>query len=621
MSLTQALLSSSAGLRVAQAGLAVISSNIANAETPGYVRKTLGQTTTVGAGVGAGVRVDAINRELDDYVLRQLRTETAGGSYADLRARFYDRVQLLFGQPGGDGTLEANFNDFASSLQALSTSPESPSARAGVLNAAQVFAQKLNAMGAGVQGLRADAELGLADSVALANEAMQQIASINSRLGSSSTSDTAAVVLKDQRDRYINQLSQLMDVRVLPSGDNQVTVFTNSGIQLVGTQAARLQFEPQGSMSADAQWNADPSLSSLGSVNLVSPSGDSVDLLASKSIRSGQIAALVEMRDKVLVEAQAQLDAIASGMARALSDHTTSGTPASAGIQNGFDLDLAGLLGGNSIQVTYTDVGSGEERTVTLMRVDDPSVLPLGNGVTADPNDQVFGIDFSGGMASVATQIGLALGAGFTVSNPSGNVLRVLDDGGVTIGMDAMAATKTATGFAGGDLELPFFLDGAGAFSGRITSGGSQTVGLAGRLAVNSALFSDPSRLVAYSTTPPTAAGDTTRPDFLLARLTQSTMLFASDTGIGSATAPAQTTLQGFLREIISHQGAAAANASSLKQGQDMVVNALQERLEETSGVSIDEEMAHLLQLQAAYAANARVMQAVKEMLDILSKL
>jgi flagellar hook-associated protein 1 FlgK len=197
----------------------------------------------------------------------------------------------------------------------------------------------------------------------------------------------------------------------------------------------------------------------------------------------------------------------------------------------------------------------------------------------------------------------------------------VLDDAGVTVDMDAMAATKTATGFSGSGLELPFFLDGAGAFSGGISASGSQQVGLAGRLAVNPALFSDPSRLIAYSTTPPTSAGDTTRPDFLLKQLTQATMLFSGESGIGSTAAPAQTTLQGFLREIISHQGAAASNASSLKQGQDMVVNALNARLEETSGVSIDEEMAHLLQLQAAYAANARVMQAVKEMLDILSRL
>ena len=89
MSLTQALATSVSGLRTTQAGLALIASNIANAETPGYVRKTLTQTTTAAGGVGVSVRAAAINRELDQFLQRQLRVESSGGAYADLRAQFY----------------------------------------------------------------------------------------------------------------------------------------------------------------------------------------------------------------------------------------------------------------------------------------------------------------------------------------------------------------------------------------------------------------------------------------------------------------------------------------------------------------------------------------------------
>ena len=63
-------------------------------------------------------------------------------------------------------------------------------------------------------------------------------------------------------------------------------------------------------------------------------------------------------------------------------------------------------------------------------------------------------------------------------------------------------------------------------------------------------------------------------------------------------------------------QGEAASNASSLAEGQDVVVNALQQRINEASGVNVDQEMANLIALQTAYGANARVMSAVKEMLD-----
>ena len=104
MSLTQALTTSLSGLRATQAGLSLIATNVANAQTPGYVRKSL-QLATTTAG-GSSVRIVGINRELDQYLQRQLRVETSGGSYADLRAQFYQRLQAVYGEPGSAAHLQ-----------------------------------------------------------------------------------------------------------------------------------------------------------------------------------------------------------------------------------------------------------------------------------------------------------------------------------------------------------------------------------------------------------------------------------------------------------------------------------------------------------------------------------
>src|SRR2546430_2391254 len=112
MSLTQALSTAASGLRVTQAGLSLIATNVANAQTPGYVRKTLGITTSTD-GAGGGVRIGAVNRELDQYLQRQLQVESAGGDYADLRANFYSRLQGLYGAPGSASSLETAFNNFS----------------------------------------------------------------------------------------------------------------------------------------------------------------------------------------------------------------------------------------------------------------------------------------------------------------------------------------------------------------------------------------------------------------------------------------------------------------------------------------------------------------------------
>ena len=84
MSLTQALSTALNGLNVAQAGLSITAGNIANAQTPGYVRKTAVPVETMAGPTAVGVQISTVNRILDQYVQAQLRTESAGASYADM---------------------------------------------------------------------------------------------------------------------------------------------------------------------------------------------------------------------------------------------------------------------------------------------------------------------------------------------------------------------------------------------------------------------------------------------------------------------------------------------------------------------------------------------------------
>src|ERR1700682_1093878 len=143
MSLGDALSIAMAGLRVNQAAMSLVSSNVANAETPGYVRKTVDQVTTNTGSTGSRVNVNGINRELDQYVQAQLRTETSGASFASLKSDFLQQLQGLYGDPNSTGTLESSFNALTTAVQALGTSPDSASAGIGVINAAQAVGGRL----------------------------------------------------------------------------------------------------------------------------------------------------------------------------------------------------------------------------------------------------------------------------------------------------------------------------------------------------------------------------------------------------------------------------------------------------------------------------------------------
>ena len=248
------------------------------------------------------------------------------------------------------------------------------------------------------------------------------------------------------------------------------------------------------------------------------------------------------------------------------------------------------------------------------------SVLPLSNSATVDPNDEVLGVDFSGGMSSVLAQLNGALGGtGLQFSNPSGSTLRVLNDGAANKATVTTASvTSTVSSLTSGDPQLPMFTDNGALYTGAITGNGSQSTGLAARISVNTALVGDPSRMVVYATNPQTPAGDTTRANLVLNQLSNASFSYSPQTGLGTSGAPFTGTLLNFAKQFISQQGESATAAKQLADGQDVVLNTLQTKMDSTSGVNMDEEMAHLLSLQNAYSANARVMSSIKQMYDAL---
>jgi flagellar hook-associated protein 1 FlgK len=618
MGLTQALRTSLSGLNATQTSIGIVAGNIANANTAGYVAQTATQVAVTSGNAGDSVRISQISRVLDQFVQTQLRSESSGGAYADLKANFYTQLQQIYGQPGTTTTLDSTFNDFTSAVQALSTSPNSAAAQSQAVSSAQALAQQLNNATTGIQTLRSQADQGIANDVQVINNALKQISNINGQLVGGNKDDTTAATLENQRDQYIDQVAKLMDVRVTQNTDNTVSVFTGSGAQLVSTQASQLQFSATGTITPTTQYNTDPSKSGLSTIMLVSPSGGTTDLVANGEIRSGELAGYLNMRDSVLVQAQTQVDAIAAGMSTALSDTTTAGTAVTSGTQNGFTADIANLSAGNTINISYADA-SNVQHTVTVMRVDDPTALPLSNSLTTDPNDTVVGVSFGGGYGSVATQLNAALSAtGLQFSNPSGSTLRVLDSGPGTITVNSVSTTTTATSFTG-STALPLFVDGNKTYTGAVTGTGAESVGYAGRIAVNAALIADPSKLVTYQ--PSTAAGDATRPNYIYDQLVNASLQYSPSTGIGGRASPYSGTLSDYMSQMVSMQSLAANAATNLKTGQDIVVSALQTRFNSTSAVNIDTEMSNLLSLQNSYGANARVMSTVKAMLDALMQM
>jgi flagellar hook-associated protein 1 FlgK len=613
MGLSQALSAALAGVNVTQQGLSVIAGNVANANTPGYVEESLQQVESATIGqAGVSVDTDGINRDLNTLLQNQLWTETSGDTYADTSAQIYQQLEQIYGTPGTSSSFSGIYDNFTSALQNLSSNPASSSAQTAVIGAAQEFAQNLNSMTTTIQQLRTQAEQGIASGVQTANTALQQIAQINQQL-EAAPSDSATATLEDQRDEDITQLSQLMNVNVVSGSNNQISVFTSTGQQLVGgVEASQLSFGNAGTLTASSLWNANPSQDGAGTITLTSPSGTQTDLIATNAIQSGQIGAYLQMRDSILPQAQNQLDELANQMSQSLSNQTTSGTAYTSGSQSGFSVDTSTLSPGNTVQLTYTD-SNNIQHMITLVSLGAGSRLPS-QDQSSNPDNQVIGVNFAGGMSSVVAQLNDALGTNLQFSN-SGTVLQVVNNGSGNV-VNSLSATSTVTSLTSGAAQLPLFTDGSQPISGAITSSGSQTTGLAGSIEVNPALVASPGSLVAYASD--TTAGDPTRPNFILNQLTNARLTYSPATGVGTPSSPYSGTLNDYMSQVVSQQSQASNAATNLQQGQDTVVSALQQRFNDQSGVNIDTEMSNLIALQNAYGANARVMTTVQQMMSTL---
>src|SRR5690606_10180010 len=100
-----------------------------------------------------------------------------------------------------------------------------------------------------------------------------------------------------------------------------------------------------------------------------------------------------------------------------------------------------------------------------------------------------------------ATQLQATLGSGFVVTNPSGDVLRVMDDGAAgSTDVVELKTRATVTSHQDAGLALSLFVDTGNADFTNSLDGDGQKLGFASRIAVNADLINDSRLMVQYET-------------------------------------------------------------------------------------------------------------------------
>jgi len=233
-SLTSVMSIGKSGLSAAQAAIAVTSENIANVDTTGYSRRTVSFAEayvvdgSVGQ-IGSGVWANEVQRNYSQYVENQYYDQ------ATLRDRWeslytnLSNTESLFNESTGYG-LSSTLDDFFGAWEDLVQSTDSASSRTSVITSSQTLISTLNEINADLITQQQQAEAAIIQQVSEVNDLLEQIATLNKQISTTSADVNA---LLDSRSSLVRELSGYMDINYIDNGSGELTITTQSGQTLV----------------------------------------------------------------------------------------------------------------------------------------------------------------------------------------------------------------------------------------------------------------------------------------------------------------------------------------------------------------------------------------------------
>ncbi|MBA3047995.1 MAG: flagellar basal body protein, partial [Alphaproteobacteria bacterium] len=214
MSLNAIMNTASSGLATAQTQLRVVSDNVSNVNTPGYVRKVAEQRTLTSQGMGAGVEVARIRLATDRFLQAASLNAGAESARQGVKYELYDRIQSLFGDPGGDAGFFSQVDGVFSAFAASAEDPTSSPRRQEALFRTQALFDEAGRIGKQIQAVREDADSRIQSAVERTNSLLEQIEGLNLEIARATAIDGDASGAETAQSALIGQLAELVDIRV-----------------------------------------------------------------------------------------------------------------------------------------------------------------------------------------------------------------------------------------------------------------------------------------------------------------------------------------------------------------------------------------------------------------------
>ncbi|MGH1403434.1 MAG: flagellar hook-associated protein FlgK [Alphaproteobacteria bacterium] len=575
MSLTNALYNTFAGINTAEVQISVVSENVTNADKAGYTRKQYDLQYSTAGGTSVPISGTIVSANADPYLLEEVIEDITAAAESQVKADYLGFLSDQLGTTEGSTTISSSVSDFAASLDQLSVTPEDDALKSKVVSDAEAVASQLRNASQNVQSLRTQADQAIDSTVDRINDLVIELDTLNKQIATAQVQGLTPANLEDERNAALQELAALVDVQYFINSNNELQIYMQ-GYSLLSSQPNLLSYEAAGSLTGDVSYPAQ-----LDGIML-----NGTDITG--SVKGGELGALVELRDVTLVEEQDKLDEYATVLMDQLN--TLSNQGSSSPPQSQLTGDLDGLTGADAFS------GTGSVRI---------AVLDQAGVVTnyADLNIAAYAT-----VSDVINDINAQLGPDVTASlNADGELV--------------IAANNAGEGVAINELDSDVGADNRG-FSHYFGLNNIYDGEDASDIVVSQYLQDDFAALgiTRLSDDAGLAVGDLgVAPGAGEVAKELNEQFFVNVSFAQAGNFPALTSsLSDYGNKIMSDVAGRASDALQESSTNSLILGQTLTSLQNAEGVNIDEEMAHLVDLEAKYEAAATLLSVLQEMYDTL---
>ena len=218
-------------------GLDVTSNNIANVNTEGYSRRSvvLNQTnpiSTQGQFKGTGVISNKLKTYREDFFDREIRDTFSRRFGLESDGQIYQRLETIMMEPSEEN-INDNITNFFKAFDEMALKPESVGLRENLIEIGRGVVDKFNYISQQMMDAKRDIAKDIYFSVDRANSLIGEIAGYNGAFSANrSLASNESITMIDEREKIIEDLAKIGDVKITNNEDGTVNVYMN-GINLV----------------------------------------------------------------------------------------------------------------------------------------------------------------------------------------------------------------------------------------------------------------------------------------------------------------------------------------------------------------------------------------------------